>query len=313
MYFVNAQKNRNDWWRYLVGIVIVGFAYLILGSIPLALVVILKTMNGSPMDMATFMETYNTEAIGINQNLGLILLLFPSVFAFFVLWFVMTGLHGKKAGEIASSEGRIRWSRLFSGAIIWLVLLVAAEWIFAYFNPENYQFHFNAAKFYPLLIIAFLFIPFQTWFEELLFRSYLMVGFGLATRLRIAALLITSIAFGLLHSFNPEVKEFGFLATMPYYVGFGIFAGILVIMDNGIELAFGVHAINNIYGAVFVTYESSVLKTPALWSIQKINPWFLDLAFLLMAGIFIWIMSKLYSWNSWKRIFTPIPKLNSSS
>ncbi len=309
MYFIRAQKSKNEWWRYLTGILIVMLAYLVIGSIPLGIVLVLKTAQGAPMDMNAFIETYNTEAIGISQNSGLLLLLFPSVLAFFVLWGVMVLIHGKKTGDIASSEGKIRWPRLLTASFIWLTLMIAAELIFASTHPENYSFRFAPERFFPLLILAILCIPFQAWFEELLFRSYLMQGTGLLFRLRIVALLLTSLGFGLLHAFNPEVKEFGFMSTMPYYVGFGIFAGLLVIMDNGIELAFGVHAVNNIYSAVFVTYESSVLKTPALWTINRIDPWLLNLAFLIMACVFIFIMAKIYAWNDWKRIFRLIPKI----
>lgn len=309
MYFISAQKSRNEWWRYLTGLLIVMFGYLVIGSIPLGAVLVTKTMQGVPMDMGTFMETYDTESIGISQNVGLILLLFPSVLGFFMLWGVMVWLHGRKTGEIASSQGKIRWSRLLAGSLIWLGLMILAELYFAMSHPENYSFRFAPDKFFPLLGIALLLIPFQTWFEELLFRSYLMQGTGLLFRLRIVALLLTSIGFGLLHAFNPEVKEFGILATMPYYIGFGIFAGLLVILDNGIELALGVHAVNNIYSAIFVTYESSVLKTPALWSINKIDPWQMNAAFLVMACIFILIMSNLYSWSDWKRIFRRIPEM----
>ena len=309
MYFIQAQKGKNEWWRYLTGLLIVMFAYLVLGSIPLGIALVLKASQGVPMDTNTFMETYNTEAIGISQNSGLLLLLFPSVLAFFVLWGVMVWMHGKKTGDIASADGRIRWSRMLMASLIWLVLMIVSELLFAFIYPEKYSFNFSPEKFFTLLIIALLFIPFQTWFEELLFRSYLMQGTGLLFRSRLAALLLTSLGFGLLHSFNPEVKEFGFMATMPYYVGFGIFAGLLVIMDNGIEMAMGVHAVNNIYSAVFVTYESSVLKTPALWTIDKLNPWLLNLAFLVMAVVFILIMTRIYKWNDWKRIVKRIPRL----
>jgi membrane protease YdiL (CAAX protease family) len=308
MYFISALKGRNEWWRYLIVILITLFAYLVLGSIPLGIVMAVNTARGVPMDITTFMETYDTEAIGISQNTGLVLLLFPSVLAFFVLWGAIVWIHGKKTGSIASAEGKIRWPRLFTGSVVWLALMILAELYFAVTNPENYVFQFNPEAFYPMLLLALLLVPFQTWFEELLFRGYLMQGTGLLFRSRIAALLLTSVAFGLLHAYNPEVNEFGAFATMPYYIGFGIFAGILVILDNGIELALGVHAVNNVYSAVFVTYRSSVLKTPALWSLKKLDPWQVNIAFLVMVCVFIIIMSNVYSWNDWKRIFRAIPK-----
>lgn len=196
---------------------------------------------------------------------------------------------------------------MLTGALVWLALLVIAEGLFMLLDPGNYEFSFNLRSFLPLLLIALIIIPFQSWFEELLFRSYLMLGIGLLFRLRFLALLITAAAFGLLHFSNPEVKELGFWATMPYYISFGLFAGLLVIFDNGIELACGVHAINNIYGVVLVTYESSVIKTDAIWKIKAIDPLATNIGFLVIAIIFFVIMARHYKWGNWKKLFTRIP------
>lgn len=307
MYFIKAQESNNKWWQYILTLLAVSIAYLILGSLPLGIALAIKLTGGADLDLQGFVDTYDTEILGIDQNLGLILLLFPAVIGFFVLLLMMINLHKRKLGAIASTEGKIRWSRMFTGALVWLMLLILAEGLFFVLDPGNYEYNFQPQRFFPLLLIALIVIPWQAWFEELLFRSYLMVGIGLLFRIRFIALILTSAAFGLLHFSNPEVKEFGFWHTMPYYVAFGLFAGLLVIYDNGIELACGVHAINNIYGAVLVTYESSVLKTPALWEMKTIDPMATNIGFLIIAAIFIIIMAQIYNWGDWKKMFTTIP------
>jgi uncharacterized protein len=307
MYFIKARKGYNEWWRYMAGTILTFLGYLVIGGIPLIIVMTLKVAQGANVDPEMFRETYDITLLGIDRNTGLFLMLFPSVLAFFILWGVMVWLHGKKTGDIASAEGRIRWGRILSGALIWLVLTGLAELVFYKMHPENYTYNFLPGEFYVLVVIVLLFIPFQAWFEELLFRGYLMQGTGLLFGSRLVALLLTASAFGFLHYFNPEVRSFGVWNVMPYYIGFGIFAGLLVIMDNGIELALGVHAINNIYSAVLVTYESSALNTPALFTINRVDPWLLNLVLLISATIFILVMAKIYRWNDWKKIYTRIP------
>ena len=309
MYFIQAFKAKNEWWRHLVTLGVVAFVYLVIGSIPLTVVIIIKTINNGDVDLEAFSNTYDATALGIDQNVGLILLLIPSVLSFVALLLMMIFMHGKKIGCIASASGRIRWGRVFVSAGIWLIMLVGTEIYFHYKNPENYIFAFDAAKFIPLIVIAFLLIPLQAWSEELFFRSYLLQGFGLLTRSRWIPLIISSVFFGFMHGLNPEVKEFGFWATMPYYVGFGVFAGLLVVFDNGIEMVCGVHAINNIYSAVLVSYNSSVLKTAALWKIKDLNPYSLTIAFFIVAGLFLIIMAKLYNWKDLSRLFKPISKI----
>jgi hypothetical protein len=96
-------------------------------------------------------------------------------------------------------------------------------------SPGDLVLQFKASSFIPLFFISLVLIPFQTSFEEITFRGYLMQGIATNTHSRIWALVITSLIFGLLHSFNPEVKEYGFLATMPQYIGFGVIFGLMAL------------------------------------------------------------------------------------
>jgi membrane protease YdiL (CAAX protease family) len=163
--------------------------------------------------------------------------------------------------------------------------------------PNNFQIQFNPASFFVLVAISLLLIPFQTTYEELFFRGYLAQGVAAWTRNRWMVLIIPSFIFGLLHVFNPEVKEFGFWLTMPQYWLFGLFFGLVSILDDGIELAMGVHAANNIFASVMVTHSSSVLQTDALFSQQKVNPLHETLSFILIGIVFIFLLSRKYNWN----------------
>ena len=95
---------------------------------------------------------------------------------------------------------------------------------------------------------------------------------------------MTSVLFGLMHSLNPEVKEFGFLTMMPQYILFGLIFGIITIMDDGIEAAMGAHAANNIFLCIMVTNKASALQTPALYEQINIYPW-TEFAGLFFTGI----------------------------
>jgi membrane protease YdiL (CAAX protease family) len=293
MYYIQAQQARNEWWRYIITVLIVLLTQ-VLFTVPLLIV---TGLSG----------TFDFKLLGINQNIGLMLLLIPSVTGFFALFLMMVYFHKQKPGNVFSAAGKLRWNRLFTGAAVWLILLIIAELVASRIHPGNYEFHYDAVNFIPLVFIVLILIPLQAGSEELLFRSYLMQGTGLLFHSRIIALLITSIAFGLLHSLNPEVKEFGFWTSMVYYIGFGLIGALLVIMDNGIELTIGVHTINNIFGCLFVTYDSSVLQTAALWKLKKIDITLMNIGFGIMAIVFIIIMAFLYKWKDWGKIVRPIP------
>ncbi len=137
-----------------------------------------------------------------------------------------------------------------------------------------------------LSVVSVLFIPFQAAFEEVLFRGYLMQGFAALIKNRWFPVIMTSIFFGLMHGFNPEIKEFGFFTMMPQYITFGIIFGIITIMDDGIEAAMGAHTANNIFLCILVTNPSSALQTHALFEQLNIHPW-TEFAALLLRALFL--------------------------
>lgn len=117
---------------------------------------------------------------------------------------------------------------------------------------------------------------------------------------------MTSLLFGLLHAFNPEVKEFGFLTMMPQYILFGLIFGVITIMDDGIEASMGAHTANNVFLCVMVTNKSSALQTPALFEQQNILPW-TELAGLILTGIvFIIILKIIFRWKDFSVIFRKV-------
>jgi len=114
------------------------------------------------------------------------------------------------------------------------------------------------------------------------------------------------VIFGGLHYFNPEVKAFGAAVMMPQYIWFGLFFGICAIMDDGLELAWGAHAINNIFLSVFFTQESSALQTPALFNITDYNPLIDFAGLVVMSLLFIFIAKKSFGWPHWNYLLAKV-------
>jgi membrane protease YdiL (CAAX protease family) len=136
--------------------------------------------------------------------------------------------------------------------------------------PEKYRLSLNWGDFVPSLVLGLLLIPLQTSFEELFFRGYLMQGIGSWNLW--AGVAITSVLFGLAHSFNDEVEAVGSLGiAMIYYIGVGLFFALLTIYDKTLELPLGIHAANNIYAFLFVGYPSSSVPTATIWMTTELN------------------------------------------
>jgi membrane protease YdiL (CAAX protease family) len=167
-------------------------------------------------------------------------------------------------------------------------------------SPEDYLWNFKPLTFLILLLISVVMIPLQTSMEELIFRGYLMQGFGVLFKNRWMPLLITSILFGLLHIWNPEIDKLG-IHLIWYYIGTGLFLGVITLMDEGIELALGFHAANNLVTALLVTASWTAFQTESLFIDNSEPSLGMELIFTLaiIYPLLALIFAKKYQWKNW--------------
>lgn len=311
MFLKNAYKGKNSLIIYVVTIILVVFGYF-LGQLPLSLLMLKNGaesgMNQSDMEIA--IREMDFSAFGLDQNYSMFLILLTFVSAMIFLWLCVTRLHKKDFKDIITPRTNIDWSKILFSFSLWFGLTLLIEALFFLQNPDNYSFQFDSQAFAILAIIAIFLLPIQTSFEELFFRGYLMQGISLGSSTRLAPLIITSVAFGIMHIMNPEVSEFGLRLMMTYYIGVGLFLGILTLMDDSLELALGIHAATNIYGATMVTFDSSAIQTPALFKMASVDVRLMLLAFIFAAILFFIIVSKKYGLNNWDKVFGKIEKVD---
>ena len=302
-YLLNAYAGKNEFWRYLIMIIAL-FAATQIGSMPYGIIAGIKAMKKG-IDMNTGNLT-NFELLGIDPNLGLFLLLLSFVFGFFVIWFLVKPLHQRSIKTVLTSREQFNWGRFFFAAGVWGGMMILSFIISYLVEPEDVHFQFNAQQFIILVIVTISCLSLQSAFEEILFRGYLQQGLAVLTKNTWIPLLLTSITFGLLHMANPEVKEYGVAIMLPQYMILGLTLAILTIMDEGLELAIGVHVVNNVLTALMVTHDSSVLQTPALFKVDTVDPVGSLYEILIVSIIFISIMSYKYKWGSIKKLFIPV-------
>lgn len=301
MFLRKAHIGQNDFWRYAVTILLV-IAAAVVGGLPLIAVMIAKSVSGEVDEDALqeAMQSSDFSGLGIEPNLFLVLMLLQFVAVFFVLWLLIVKLHKKPLNAVLTGRSKLDWSRVWVGFGVWFALMAVSEGISFALDPGNYELQFNLAAFLPLVLIALTLLPIQTSAEELLMRGYLMQGISLISKYRWIPLVITSLVFGLLHGANPEVEKYGFGIMMVGYISIGLTLGIMTLMDDGLELALGVHAANNIFGALFLTFDGSVLSTPAIFKVKEIDPVAGNIAGVVMCIIFLFIMSRMFNWDNWK-------------
>lgn len=305
MFIEKAYKGLHKSWMYLVGGVL-SFFVSQLGGVFLLIFVGRKLMERG----GNIASIGNTEVLmnTLSANFTLFLMLFGFFLGLLSLFLVVRYVHRQKIKDLTTTRSKVDFRRIGFGFLLVSVPSTILIGIGYYLNPEEYLLQFDLYPFLTLLLIAIIFIPIQTSFEEYLFRGYLLQGIGVHTKSRAAALLLTSVVFGMLHYFNPEVEKMGNF-IMVYYIGTGLFLGIITLMDEGLELALGYHAGNNLMAALLITSDWSVFQTNAV--LKDISEPSVIYEVLIFVGIFMpayyFILAKKYKWTDFrKKIFGKI-------
>lgn len=293
---------------YISTFAIVLLAYFI-GQLPMLGLLFYKMSINTDLgedDLAEFMSNPDFGIFGISSNIGFILMILMFVFALFALVLMLKVIHGRTLKDITRPHESIKWSKAFWAFGVWIMIGAVIELAFYFMHPDNYQFNLNLSSFIPLVLISLFLLPIQTSFEEYLFRGYFMQGLGRATGSKFIALLLTSILFGVIHCMNPEIQEYGFWTMQAYYLSAGLLLGIMTIMDDGLELALGVHAGTNIFGALILSYEGSAIQTDTLFRTNEIDPLLMVGVMVFSSVIFLFLCKRKYNWESFMKIFDEV-------
>lgn len=241
----------------------------------------------------------------LGANMVLIILLAPLVIGLFVVWGWVKLVHPQSITSLTTSRKKVDWKRILFAFLIWGGITIALTGADILLSPEDYVFNFQPIPFFSLVAIGLLLIPFQTSFEEYLFRGHMMQGVGLMAGNRWMPLMVTSLLFGLMHLGNPEVEKLG-SGILIFYIGTGLFLGIITLMDEGLELALGFHAANNLITALLVTADWTAFQTNSLFkdvSAPELG-WDVLIPVFVIYPALLYFFGKKYGWTDWKESLT---------
>ena len=292
MFIEQGYKGNIGLWKYWIPI---------LGFSALMVVNYIMTIN-SPVDVDVMMKQV-IDKLGL--NIFFILAIGPLVAGFFIILGWVYLVHGQSITSLTTSRKKVDWKRVLFAFLLWggiTMLMMLADIMM---SPDDYVLNFKPIPFLILLVMAIVLVPLQTSFEEYMFRGHLMQGLGIMAKNRWVPLVVTSVLFGVMHAANPEVGKIGY-GIMVFYIGTGFFLGILTLMDEGLELALGFHAANNLTAALLVTADWTAFQTNSIYKdvSQPTLGWDIFIPVLVIYPILLLIFSKKYGWSNWKERLT---------
>jgi membrane protease YdiL (CAAX protease family) len=300
MFIEQGINSENKFWKYIVGSILIIIASF-LGQAPLLVALYYDTLvKGKPY------PTSNDDIMRFFEpNLTLFLILISFVFVMLGIFFVARYLHNQTMLSITTARAKIDWKRVLFSFSIWAIFTILSTLAFYFTNPTDFVINFKPIPFAILVVIGTILIPIQTSTEEYIFRGYLMQGFGNLAKNKWFPLIMTSVIFGAMHISNPEVSKMGNI-IMVYYIGTGLLLGIITLMDEGMELALGFHAANNLVSALLITSDWSAFQTHSIFKDISQPSAGLDviLPVVVIYPILLFIFSRKYNWTDWKEKLT---------
>lgn len=284
-----SSKGKASPWRYLLGTGFILVTWLILGGVITALLIfIIGIARGENLAQITNMAQ-DSRILG---PITYFLVLGVSFFLLLVsVLFVVRLIHARPMRSVVTGAPTINWKRCAAGFLLWLGLIAAGSLVEYIYWPNTFSVQFDAGSFLPFLLVALVIIPIQTSSEELFFRGYLVQAGSLISRNPFFLALFSGFLFMLPHLANPEVQVNPILVLLAYF-GLGVFLAWISVKDGTIELALGIHAANNLFAGLFVTFPDSVLSTPAIFYTTHFDPLFGLIGQIVVCLVFYLVIFK---------------------
>jgi membrane protease YdiL (CAAX protease family) len=229
-----------EWWRPVVGILLLGIGGFVV--VPILLLPVLAVgvlIEGGPFQQS-FSDALGLKVVTPSAMLYLNLSLAALVL---VAMAIERWLHRLRPRWLISVLPGVRWKFFFVCIGLAVVALVAQLVVGSLLPHDANDLTGHPAKITGTLvatgIVVLLTTPLQAMGEEFAFRGYLTQAFGSLFRSRVVAVVVPSMLFAFAHGLQNFPLFFDRFA-------FGLLAGFLVIKVGGLEAGIALHILNNL-------------------------------------------------------------------
>lgn len=267
----NAYLGKNTWWRYVFSI----FAPVII--IALTNLVIRQILSSIK---SLFPDNDFGKELGTYSLLFLVFCL--ALVAFMV---AASKFHNRTLMSFISWDNTFSWKYYLSGFLLWGSLVFLCSLISDFENFEVFLKSFNPTQFWVLLLVGFVSIGVQSFFEEIIIRGYFLQGLHLRIKDIKMLVVVNALIFGVLH-FGYGIESF----LSAWF--FGIAFAIIVLLQNRIEFVSGAHNAHNLLLSLVFLDLSEEANAEFSWSISWTEFGLQIVALTLLVGLVYKIFKK---------------------
>jgi membrane protease YdiL (CAAX protease family) len=262
-----ALQGKNNWWRFVLAVLLILFLWQVLGAMPSAFLIVWVLADRNPQTGITV----GGQFIGVDSILSFVVPMLASIFFLLGIFLAIRFIHQRPFRTLITSARKISWGRILQGFSAWFVLSGLMSLAEALLFPGRYVLTLDLREYIPFFFLALILVPIQTSAEELFFRAYILQGAGLRLKNIWILSAISGFLFMLPHLLNPEA-HLNYLIMGFFYFFIGAVLAYVTLRDGRLELALGLHAANNLFSALIANYTVSVMPTPSLFTISTLDP-----------------------------------------
>ena len=300
VFLANARLGLNRWWRWGIGISFVLLIWQVIGLIPF--MVACAYVNNAQMPQFTCDDL---QIAGDSLVPGYILSNYGFIIGIIGVWITVKLIHKKTLTQVTTGRVTFDYNRALYAIWVGVSLNAVVLILNLLFFDVDMTFRApNPWEYITFFLFAIVLTPYQAALEEVFFRGYLLQGVSLITRNRFVLVATTSLLFMAPHLANPEPFEYGFAPYVSMLLLWAAFMALLTLVDGGIELAVGYHAINNLWIALIANTEVTAMLSPSLFVVPMEGyTLFPDVIFesCVMSILFV-IFNQKYRWFRWRDV-----------
>ncbi|MCC5618168.1 CPBP family intramembrane metalloprotease [Nostoc sp. CHAB 5836] len=285
-YVEAARWGKHRWWRYLLGLMIILFAWMVVANFASAIVAL--ALGGK--EGVAALSRLDYAAFGSVGGFVVVMAGFPVFLAGILI--AVSLIHQRHPRTLVTAREKISWTRIghgfVAGFVPWVLLGGLGQYLL---YPDSFSFNSDLTTFALFVPIALVITAIQTTTEELFFRGYIVQGASLIWSKRVFLAIVSAVIFTLPHATNPEAQEGGWIGM---FVGTGLLYAVVSLIDGTTELAIGAHFANNLAYFLLFNWSGSFFTTPALFSISEYHARFYDITSLVLIPVFLVIVFRVF-------------------
>ena len=257
-----ARLGKNDWWRYVLSIVLFFVLGFIVNVVFSGLIWVVTGISPESIILGSGID-YSTRE-GTIRGLALLSMLMGSLIAFLIAArIVFPWLHARSWRTFLTSAARFQRPAFMRSFLVTFGVLSSLTLAQLVVFPGTLEFVLQPTAFLIFVPVVVFLTTFQVLAEEVVFRGYILQTVGLMTRVFAIRLAVPALLFAAAHGANQEMATGGIWAVA-IYVSMGFYLTFLVLRGAGIEEATGFHLANNIFAFSVLGYAAGDFYFPTI-------------------------------------------------